>query len=46
MSNLMKINKEYIIAYLKRKEMVLLNYNGLIIEPDDIDSDVIIDFHA
>jgi len=46
MSNLMKVDKEYIINYLKRKGYVLLNSDGIIIEPDEIESDVIVDFHA
>lgn len=46
MSNLMKVDKDYIIDYLKRHNYVLMNYDGEIIEPEEIESDVIVDFHA
>lgn len=46
MPNLYKADKDYIIDYLKRKSYVLVGYDGIIIEPDEIESDVIIDFHG
>lgn len=46
MPNLMNVSKEYIVDYLKRKGYVLLDVDGIIIEPDDIESNGFVDFHA
>lgn len=42
--------KEYLINYLKRKDMILLSNNGIIIDSDDLDEyidgdEVMINFH-
>lgn len=46
MSNIIKEDKNYIVDYLKRKSCVLVNLDGTIIEPDEIESDIIINIHA